>query len=99
VFIVDEHGVLRTRQLSHAILPGCTRAALLADLHGDMQCSEQPFSLDELKSAREIFITAATNFVKPITELNGVPVGDGEPGPVARRLFTEMTSRIAGNRS
>ncbi len=97
VFIVDDNGVLRTRSLSQAILPGCTRAALLAELGRDIQFSERPFSLDELKSAREIFITAATTFVKPVTELNGAPVGDGEPGPIARRLFAEMTSRIAGN--
>ncbi len=30
VWIVDQAGVLRTRPLSHAILPGCTRGALLA---------------------------------------------------------------------
>ena len=30
-WIVDEHGVLRTRHLDHVILPGCTRGALMAD--------------------------------------------------------------------
>ena len=29
-WIVDKDGVLRTRHLDHAILPGCTRGALLA---------------------------------------------------------------------
>jgi D-alanine transaminase len=98
VFIVDEHGELRTRQLSNAILPGCTRAALLADLAGEgITLSETPFSLDELASAREVFLTAATNFVKPITELNGKPIADGKPGPISRRLFAAMTARVAGN--
>ena len=29
-WIVDAEGVLRTRQLDHGILPGCTRGALVA---------------------------------------------------------------------
>ena len=33
VWLVDEMGKLRVRQLDHAILPGCTRAALIALLH------------------------------------------------------------------
>ena len=97
VFIVDAQGVLRTRKLSHAILPGCTRAALLAELGAGVTVEERAFSLAELQAAHEVFITAATNFVKPIVEVDGVPVGDGTPGPVARQLFATMTTRIAGN--
>jgi D-alanine transaminase len=98
VFIVDAAGRLRTRPLSHAILPGCTRAALLADLAGSgVGFDETPFSLAELKAAREVFITAATTFVKPVTKLDGATVGEGTPGPVARHLFATITSRIAGN--
>jgi D-alanine transaminase len=97
VFIVDAHGVLRSRALSHAILPGCTRAAMLTELGSNITFSEQAFSVAELKAAREVFITAATNFVKPIIEVDGAPVGDGTPGPVARQLFATMTRRIAGN--
>jgi D-alanine transaminase len=96
VFIVDAQGVLRTRKLTQAILPGCTRAALLAELHG-VAFREEAFSLAELKSAREVFITAATNFVKPIIEVDGAKVGAGVPGPVARQLFATMISRIEGN--
>ena len=34
VWVVDSAGVLRTRVLSHAILPGCTRASLLDQMAG-----------------------------------------------------------------
>jgi D-alanine transaminase len=100
VFIVDTTGTLRTRPLSHAILPGCTRAALIADLaHAGVPFEERAITLAELRAAPEIFITAATNFVKPITHLDGAPVGDGTPGPIARHLFEVMSDRITGRRN
>ena len=34
VWVVDAAGMLRTRHLSHAILPGCTRASLIEQMAG-----------------------------------------------------------------
>ena len=100
VFIVDAAGVLRTRPLSHAILPGCTRAALVSQLaEAGIAFEERAFSLAELRQAREVFITAATTFVKPMTRLDGAKVGDGTPGPVARQLFALMTRHVTGTRN
>jgi len=95
VWIVDDSGVLRTRPLGRAILPGCTRAALIEEmaLHG-IGFEERAFSLEEMRRAREIMLTAATSFVKPILALDGAPVGDGKTGPVARRLFALMARRV-----
>lgn len=100
VFIVDAQGMLRTRPLGHAILPGCTRAALIALLNdAGMSIEERAFDRDELRNASEIFITAATTFVKPVIRLDGLPVGDGTPGPVARRLFDLMARHVEGARN
>ncbi len=100
VFIVDADGVLRTRALGPEILPGCTRAALLAQLADrGVAVHARAFSVDELRAAREIFITAATSFVKPITRLDGAPVGDGTPGPVARQLFGFMAAHVTLGRN
>jgi D-alanine transaminase len=97
VWIVDAQGVLRTRALSDRILPGCTRAALLEELAAtDMSLEERAFSLDELRSAREIFLTSATSFVKPIVTLDGAQLGDGRPGVVSTRLFGLIAKRISG---
>ena len=88
VWVVDSAGVLRTRVLSHAILPGCTRASLLDQMAGaGLQGEEGAVSETDLRTAREIFLTSATSFVKPITRLDGAPVGDGTVGPVTRQLF------------
>jgi D-alanine transaminase len=96
-WIVDEHGVLRTRHLDNAILPGCTRAALIAELAtAGIPHEERAFTLAEARRAREAFITSATSFVKPITKLDGAPVGDGEVGPVVRQLFDLFARHVKG---
>ncbi len=96
-WIVDRDGVLRTRPLDNAILPGCTRGALAALLHQDgIPFVESRFSEQDMRDAREAFITGATTFVKPILRIDGAPVGDGTVGPVARRLFDIFARHVKG---
>jgi D-alanine transaminase len=88
VWMVDADGVLRTRFLDAHILPGCTRAALLAQLEAEgVAVKVAAFSLAQLRAAREIFLTSATSFVKPVTRLDGVSVGNGAPGMLTTRLL------------
>jgi D-alanine transaminase len=98
LWIVDTAGELRTRGLGHEILPGCTRAALKTLLR-DLQVtlSEDAFSLDELRTAREVFITSATSFVRPITAVDGATVADGAVGPVTRKLFAAFARHVQGD--
>ncbi len=97
VWIVDAQGTLRLRGLDERILPGCTRAALLTLLHdAEILVEESICSLAELRAAREIFLTSATSFVKPMLRLDGAPVGDGEVGPIARQLFALFARHVQG---
>jgi D-alanine transaminase len=76
-----------TRHLGNEILAGITRAAVLRFAReAQMTVEERSFSIDEAKSADEAFITSATTFVMPVTEIDGVPVGKGVSGPLALRL-------------
>ena len=86
-FILDAKGVIRTQPLGRHILPGVTRRSILrlAALEG-VALEERPFSVAEALYAREAFMTAASAFVLPIVEIDGVPIGDGRPGPVANRF-------------
>ena len=96
-WIVDEHGVIRTRHLDNSILPGCTRGALMAELaEAGIAFEERQFSLEEMRRAREAFLTSATSFVKPILKIDGQPVGDGKVGPVVRRLFDIFARHVKG---
>lgn len=85
--IVAADGTLVTRPNSNDILPGCTRKAVLAIAERDgVKIEERLFTVAEARAAREAILTSASNFVVPITAIDGAPVGDGRPGPVACRL-------------
>lgn len=85
--IITSNGVLVTRPLSQAILHGITRHSTLdiASAIG-IPVEERPFSVEEAKTAAEAFITSATNFVLPVTKIDGLPIGDGRPGPLTLKL-------------
>ncbi|MGR3486765.1 D-amino-acid transaminase [Pseudooceanicola nanhaiensis] len=85
--IVTAEGTLVTRDLSHALLPGVTRSAILelAARHG-VTVEERAFTPDEARAAREAFITSATNFVVPVVRIDGAQIGDGTPGALTREL-------------
>jgi D-alanine transaminase len=99
-WIVRADGVLLTRPADHDILRGVTRTTVfdLARAEG-LRIVERPFSVAEALAAREAFVTAATALVLPVVRIDGAPVGDGRPGPVARRLrarFHDFAERSAG---
>lgn len=98
-YIVDQQGRVITRPLSQDILHGITRASLLKmaqDL--DITIIERPFTLQEAYAAQEAFISSATAFVWPVIAIDEHRIGDGTPGPVARKL-REIYIEIARSRA
>jgi D-alanine transaminase len=86
-WIIDERGVLRTRDVQANILRGVTRNSVIRLIaESGLSLDERPFTLAEAKSAREAFITGAGTLVLPVVRIDGALVGDGNPGPVAKRL-------------
>lgn len=86
-WIVTAEGILVTRPLGREILPGITRSTVIdvAKAEG-LNVEERPFYRAEALHAREAFITSATNTVMPVVKIDNDPIGDGRPGPLARRL-------------
>lgn len=98
-WIVDSDGILRTRDTNANILRGVTRLSLL-DMarEAGMKVEERPFTPDEARGAQEAFITGAGTLVLPVVAVDGKPVGNGVPGPVAatlRRLYIERAKATA----
>lgn len=90
-WIVLDGETVITRQIAPAILAGVTRATLIEGLAREgISLVEQPFKLVEAQSAREAFITSATNTVMPVVRIDGRAVGDGRPGPIARQLRSKF---------
>jgi len=98
-WIVDRDGALRTRDVQANILRGITRKTLLEVVAtAGLKFEERPFTVEEAKGAREAFITGAGSLVLPVVCIDGVTLGDGTPGSVAKRLrglYIEEAKRTA----
>ena len=84
-------GELRTPPNSREILPSTTRAVVeeLATRIG-IPWRAAPVSESQLRGAEEIWISAATREVQPVTSLDGRPVGAGRPGALWSRVYGEF---------
>ncbi|KAA0694464.1 D-amino-acid transaminase [Neorhizobium sp. P12A] len=87
VWIVDADGILVTRPAEHGILRGITRTTLI-DVAGklDLPVAERYFSVEEMMSAREVFITAATSICFPVVSIDGQTIANGHPGSVSQKI-------------
>jgi D-alanine transaminase len=86
-FIITEDGTIITRQLSHSILHGITRKAVLkvAEELG-LTLVERAFTPEEAYEAVEAFSTSASSFVMPVIKIDNHILGNGVPGPVTQKL-------------
>ncbi|HEY1005784.1 MAG TPA: aminotransferase class IV, partial [Sphingobacteriaceae bacterium] len=89
-FIVTAGGEVRTP--GSGILEGITRSKVLEVARTFYPVITGPVRLGEIRNAAEAFITSTTKGVLPVTEIDGVPVGDGRPGPVTRHLDGELSA-------
>lgn len=93
-YIITRDNTVITRPRSTATLAGCTCIALQRLLAKEgLRCEERAFSVAEALAAREVFATSATTLVASVVEIDGIPVGNGKPGPIVselRRLYIEV---------
>jgi branched-subunit amino acid aminotransferase/4-amino-4-deoxychorismate lyase len=91
-------GAVVTPPLAAGILPGVTRAAVLAlARRAGLAVREAPLAPRLLAAADELFLTASTVEVLPVVRLDGRLVGAGTPGPVTRLLQRRYAARVAQN--
>jgi D-alanine transaminase len=83
-------GVIVSPPRSRRILPGTTRSAM-EEVAASAGIPYEVASISEqqLRTADEIWISAATREVQPVTQLDGKPVGTGKPGPLWRRMYEQ----------
>ena len=96
-WIVTKDGVLVTRPASNLILNGITRQSLLR-IAGELGLSyeERPFTTEEAYEAKEAFISSATTYAMPVTQINDRVVGNGRPGDLVTRLRAAYRSYATG---
>ena len=96
VFIL-KNGVLKTPSADAGILEGITRNAVLRlAREAGIPTLETTLIRHDLYVADEMFLTGTAAEVVPVVSLDGRTIGDGQPGPITRRLlelFHEFTRR------
>jgi D-alanine transaminase len=86
-WIVTADGDIMTRPAESGILRGITRTVLIEGLRAQgLKLVERPFTVIEAQAAREAFNSSAVGLIMPVISIDGRPVGEGRPGPVALRL-------------
>ncbi|MBU4500705.1 MAG: D-amino acid aminotransferase [Thiobacillus sp.] len=82
-----KNGVLLAPPPSNLILTGITYDVVLelAAAHG-IPWELRAISEAELRGVDELWMTSSTKEIMPIVTLDGVPVGSGKPGPLARQM-------------
>lgn len=95
-------GVLVTHPADEHILPGIARKHLIG-MCGRLgiPVEERPFTLDELKAADEVLISASSTFAIRVAHVDGQSVGGKAPAAYARlrdALVAEFEAYIAARR-
>jgi D-alanine transaminase len=76
---------------SVSILGGITRALILEAVP---EIISRPVRVEELFRASEVMLVGSTAMVTSVTQLDGRPVGDAQPGPQSRRLLAALVQSI-----
>ena len=87
IFVANA-GRFRTPPLSSGILAGITRATVMevAALE-QIDVREETIFPEDLYRADEVFLTSTLREMIPIVRVDGVPVSEGKPGPLTKRLY------------
>ena len=93
-FLIVEGGTLVSPTLTN-ILPGISRQAVI-ELAGELGIPfvERDFQVFNVINADEALSVTTPYCVMPVTRINGLPIGDGKPGPVFRRLIDAWSEKV-----
>jgi branched-chain amino acid aminotransferase len=93
-FLIVERGTIVSPTTVNT-LPGISRAMVL-ELAGKLgiPCVERDFQVYNVVNADEAFTTSTPYCVMPVTRINGLPIGDGRPGPMIRRLLAAWSEEV-----
>lgn len=85
-FFIVVKGQVWTSTGQHC-LNGITRRKIIEVCHAQgVPVFEKDFSLTEVYSADEAFVTGTFGGLTPVMEVDGHPIGAGQPGAITRRL-------------
>lgn len=94
-FIVTKENEVLTPESN--MLKGVSRKHILEIASGMYKTEAREVSLEELRNAKEAFITSTTKNILPVVQVDGRTLGSGSPGEVTRALANEYNRIIYGS--
>ena len=93
LFVLKGNSLLTPRE--ETVLGGISRGVLmeLAATEG-LEVGEADLTPVDLATADEALVTSTPYCVIPVTKFNGESIGDGQPGPVFRRLMAAWSDTV-----
>ncbi|HTU21629.1 MAG TPA: aminotransferase class IV [Gemmataceae bacterium] len=91
--IVERGGIVSPTTVN--TLTGVSRA-MVHELAGKLGIPfvERDFQVYDVMNADEAFTTSTPYCLMPVTKINGVAIGNGEPGPMTRRLLAAWSAEV-----
>ncbi len=93
-FLLVERGTIVSPTTANT-LPGISRAMVI-ELAGKLSIPfvERDIQVHSVMNADEAFTSSTPYCLMPVTRINGVPIGDGKPGTVLRRLLAAWSEEV-----
>jgi branched-chain amino acid aminotransferase len=93
-FLIVERGAIVSPTLVNT-LPGISRSVVI-ELAGRLNIPfvERDIQVHSVMNADEAFTASTPYCLLPVTKINGVPIGDGRPGPVLGKLLEAWSERV-----
>lgn len=93
-FLIVERGTIVSPTTTN-ILPGISRATVI-ELAGELGIpfAERDIQVYNVINADEAFTASTPYCLLPVTRINGLPIADGRPGPIYRRLLEAWSGKV-----
>ncbi len=93
-FLIVERGTIVSPTTVNT-LPGISRAMVM-ELAGKLGIPfvERDLQVYHAMNAEEAFLTSTPYCLMPVTKINGIPIGDGKPGAMTRRLLAAWSAEV-----
>ncbi len=90
-FIVTKDNILVTPEKN--VLKGVTRKNILANASALLQVKESPITLQDIRNAKEAFLTSTTKRIQAVVKIDGHSVGDEKPGELTTTLLNMLIAK------
>jgi len=93
-FLMVERGTI-VSPTTRNILPGISRQTVI-ELAAQLEIPfvERDVQVYSVINCCEAFLASTPYCLMPVTRINGIAIGDGQPGPVYRRLLSAWSDRV-----